>query len=156
MNFGLKAISDDIELLHLSSMSLPGNKVSIMTIPDNIIDKLSTLQLPTIHHVLEVILFYLCYHSRSSEIDSLFYSYLQDEYTDDTIINICKIVEQNALVLALEVFIGGDDNYDFLEYNVLFCGWTIDKKSYSFFDNYDIILKSEKLNNNNTRERVHE
>lgn len=147
MNFGLKSIADDVELLRSADVTVPGNKMSIMTIPDHIIDKLNTLQLPTIHHVLEVILFYLCYHSRSSEIDSILYSYLENEYSDETIMKVTHLVEQKAIVAELEAAINSDDNYDFLEYSILFCGWTMDKKSYNFFDNYDIILKSEKYIN---------
>ena len=99
------------------------------------------LDLPTIHMVLEVILFYSSYTGRSSEVEDVMYAYLE-QYLDQTLlIKAVRIVVNNDLVNRLESSLG--QIYDAI-HGILFCGWTIKPDSINFYNNYDVLIRSER------------
>lgn len=141
MIFEISRLRLEIDHLQKYNLSLAGNDMVIFTIPDSVIELLSDLDLPTIHKVLEVILFYSSYTGRSLEIDEVLLTYL-DEYVDqEMLIKAIGIVQYRDVVNKLEEELG--QIYDLLK-GVLFCGWTINKSSINFYENYDILIKSEK------------
>ncbi len=141
MNFEISRIRLEIDHLTVNKVSLAGNEMVIFTIPNEVIDVLSDLDLPTIHMVLEVILFYSSYTGRSSEIEDVMYAYLE-QYLDQTLlIKAVRIVVNNDLVNRLESSLG--QIYDAI-HGILFCGWTIKPDSINFYNNYDVLIRSER------------
>ena len=141
MNFEISRIRLEIDHLTVNKVSLSGNEMVIFTIPNEVIDILNDLDLPTIHMVLEVILFYLSYTGRSSEVEDVMYAYLE-QYLDQTLlIKAVRIVVNNDLVNRLESSLG--QIYDAI-HGILFCGWTIKPDSINFYNNYDVLIRSER------------
>lgn len=141
MNFEISRIRLEIDHLTVNKVSLAGNEMVIFTIPNEVIDILNDLDLPTIHMVLEVILFYLSYTGRSSEVEDVMYAYLE-QYLDQTLlIKAVRIVVNNDLVNRLESSLG--QIYDAI-HGILFCGWTIKPDSINFYNNYDVLIRSER------------
>lgn len=141
MNFEISRIRLEIDHLTVNKVSLAGNEMVIFTIPNEVIDILNDLDLPTIHMVLEVILFYSSYTGRSSEIEDVMYAYLE-QYLDQTLlIKAVRIVVNNDLVNRLESSLG--QIYDAI-HGILFCGWTIKPDSINFYNNYDVLIRSER------------
>ena len=141
MNFEISRIRLEIDHLTVNKVSLAGNEMVIFTIPNEVIDILNDLDLPTIHMVLEVILFYSSYTGRSSEVEDVMYAYLE-QYLDQTLlIKAVRIVVNNDLVNRLESSLG--QIYDAI-HGILFCGWTIKPDSINFYNNYDVLIRSER------------
>lgn len=141
MNFEISRIRLEIDHLTVNKVSLAGNEMVIFTIPNEVIDVLSDLDLPTIHMVLEVILFYSSYTGRSSEIEDVMYAYLEQYLDQALLVKTIRIVINNDLVNRLESSLG--QVYDAI-HGILFCGWTIKPDSINFYNNYDVLIRSER------------
>jgi len=141
MNFEISRIRLEIEHLKTNRISIAGNKMVMFTIPDEIIKDLSELDFPTIHMVLEVILFYSSYTGRSQEIEDIMYAYLEQYVDSHTLQLAVRIITQKDIVNKLEESLG--QVYDAIQ-AILFCGWTIRPGSINFYENFDILIRSEK------------
>ena len=141
MNFEISRIRLEIDHLTVNKVSLAGNEMVIFTIPNEVIDILNDLDLPTIHMVLEVILFYSSYTGRSSEVEDVMYAYLEQYLDQALLIKAVRIVVNNDLVNRLESSLG--QIYDAI-HGILFCGWTIKPDSINFYNNYDVLIRSER------------
>lgn len=141
MNFEISRIRIEIEHLRINNISTTGNKMVMFTIPDNIIKDLSELDLPTIHMVLEVILFYSSYTGRSQEIEDVINAYLEQYVDEYTLYRAIQIVLRKDIVNKLEESLG--QVYDAIQ-AILFCGWTIRPGSINFYENFDILIRSER------------
>lgn len=142
INLEISRIRVEIEHLKENRVTMAGNDLVIFTIPDEIIDLLSDLDLPTIHMVLEVILFYSSYTGRSSEIEDIMYAYLEQYVDSEALYKAVRLVIDYDLVNKLEAALG--QIYDTI-HAIVFCGWTIKTGSINFYNNYDILIRSEKI-----------
>ena len=141
MNLEISRIRVEIEHLKENRVTMAGNDLVIFTIPDEIIDLLSDLDLPTIHKVLEVMLFYSSYTSRLYEADEVLYAYLEQYLDTEALYKAIKIVIDNDLINKLEESLF--DVYDIAK-GIFFYGWTIKKDSVNFYESYDILVRSER------------
>lgn len=141
MNLEISRLRTEIEHLKTNKVTMAGNDLVIFTIPDEIVDTLAELDLPTIHMVLEVILFYSSYTGRSAEVEDMLYIYLEQYLDQALLIKATRLVVNNDLVNRLEAALG--QVYDVIS-GILFCGWTIKSGSINFYNNYDILIRSER------------
>lgn len=141
MNLTISRIRVEINHLQENSISLAGDKLVIFTIPDNIINELKDFNLPTIHMVLEVILFYSSYMGRTLEIEEMLHAYLEQYLDQEELYSLIQTVKRSELVDKIEESLSAV--YDAI-WGILFYGWTLKPGSIDFYNNYDILIRSEK------------
>ena len=142
MNFEVSRIKTEVIHLQQNGVLEYGEQYVIFTIPESIIKLLSELDLPTIHRVLEVMLFYSSYTSRLYEADEVLYAYLEQYLDTEVLYKAIKIVIDNDLINKLEEALF--DVYDIAK-GIFFYGWTIKKDSINFYESYDILIRSERV-----------
>ena len=142
MNFEISRIKTEVIHLQQNGVLEYGEQYVIFTIPESIIELLSELDLPAIHKVLEVMLFYSSYTSRMYEADEVLYAYLEQYLDTEVLYKAIKIVTDNNLVNKLEESLF--DVYDIAK-GIFFYGWTIKKDSVNFYESYDILVRSERI-----------
>ena len=142
MNFEVSRIKTEVIHLQQNGVLEYGEQYVIFTIPESIIKLLSELDLPTIHKVLEVMLFYSSYTSRLYEADEVLYAYLEQYLDTEVLYKAIKIVTDNNLINKLEESLF--DVYDIAK-GIFFYGWTIKKDSINFYESYDILIRSERI-----------
>ena len=142
MNFEISRIKTEVIHLQQNGVLEYGEQYVIFTIPESIIKLLSELDLPTIHKVLEVMLFYSSYTSRMYEADEVLYAYLEQYLDTEVLYKAIKIVTDNNLINKLEESLF--DVYDITK-GIFFYGWTIKKDSINFYESYDILIRSERI-----------
>ena len=86
-------------------------------------------------------MFYSSYTGRSSEVEDVMYAYLEQYLDQALLIKAVRIVVNNDLVNRLELSLG--QIYDAI-HGILFCGWTIKPDSINFYNNYDVLIRSER------------
>ena len=102
MNFEVSRIKTEVIHLQQNGVLEYGEQYVIFTIPESIIKLLSELDLPTIHRVLEVMLFYSSYTSRLYEADEVLYAYLEQYLDTEEKKKARKIVIYNDVKKKLE------------------------------------------------------
>lgn len=142
MNFEVSRIKTEVIHLQQNGVLEYGEQYVIFTIPESIIKLLSELDLPTIHKVLEVMLFYSSYTSRLYEADEVLYAYLEQYLDTEALYKAIKIVTDNDIINKLEESLF--DVYDIAK-GIFFYGWTIKKDSINFYESYDILVRSERI-----------
>jgi hypothetical protein len=128
LNFEISRIRTEVIHLQQNGVLEYGEQYVIFTIPESVIRLLSELDLPTIHKVLEVMLFYSSYTSRLYETDEVLYAYLEQYLDTEVLYKAIKIVTDNDLINKLEEALF--DVYDIAK-GIFFYGWTIKKDSIS-------------------------
>lgn len=141
MNFGIKEIDDTVNSLLEIYVVEKGNKGLILSIPDDIIDAFKDFPYPTIHNLLESLLYYITFTDRLIEFDVYMYRFLEecDDITDIIIIDIISNIYNYKVVERLTEYI--------LEFSItnsikekLFLGWLLPRNNLNFFTSFDFIL----------------
>lgn len=140
MNFGIRKIGKMIKDCKELELIDKSDKGLIVSLPDEIVDLFKDYSFPTIHNMLEVLLYYVTYTCRLIEVDAYLYNLLAEEHmTDVTIVKILSIIEQNNVVNKLNDFIEENTVND--KYNKqYFAGWLISLNNVNFYTTFDFVI----------------
>lgn len=139
MNFGINEIDKTIRDCKELQLVEKSDKGLIITLPDEIVNLFKEYSFPTIHNMLEVMLYYITYTSRVIEFDNYLYNLLSEDHMSDvTIINLISIAEQYDVVNRLDTFLKSNVENNFS--NIYFAGWLINKKNVNFYTTFDFVI----------------
>lgn len=142
MNFGIEDINKTIRDCKELNLIDKSDKGLIVTLPDEIVNLFKDYSYPTIHNILEVLLYYVTCTSRVIEFDTYAYYLLGEEHmTDVTIIGLNSIIQNHDVVNIIDDFIkenAGDNTFS----NQYFAGWLINKNNVNFYTAFDFIILS--------------
>lgn len=146
MNFGLQKIKDTVKDYKELDLIDKGDKGLIISFPEEIINLFKDYSFPTIHHTLEVLLYYSTYTQRIIELDNYMYYLLGDEHmTDITIVKLMMIIEENDLINKTIDLINKQIKDKILG-NIYFSGWLLQKSNLNFYTTFDfVVLISDKV-----------
>lgn len=139
MNFGINEIDKTIRDCKELELVDKSDKGLIITLPEDIVNLFNDYSFPTIHNMLEVLLYYVTYTNRIIELDNYLYYLLGEEHISDvTLYKLISIIEEHNVTNRINDILRDKVNNPLN--HIYFAGWLLNKKNVNFYTSFDLII----------------
>lgn len=136
-NYGILEIEETIKEMKMIRLVGVATEATVVRLEEEIVDLLRDYQYPTIHDVLEAMLYYLTWTDKLIEFDYYLTRFLYSkDFPDSTIIGVLNVIANNEILEKIEKFLL--DNK--VKNERYFNGWSLSKSNLNFCTSFDFIL----------------